>query len=69
VTGVHAHEWESNREQCRKSGFGDLPFRTQLPAQIRRLPQALAELAAKTRLNLGDHGRDFDVPPRTDLFE
>jgi hypothetical protein len=67
VDGPHEHAWPDNREYVRINGFRRLPNRRPLPA-IRRLPQALAALAARINLTLGPDQRGFDVPPRTDLF-
>lgn len=69
VCGPHWHAWEDNREYVRVNGFGPLPLRRPVDGAVRRLPHALAELAARTNLSLGQHQRGFDVPPRRTLFD
>lgn len=68
VCGPHYHAWPDNRLYIERHGFGRLPFRRELPRQIRRLNQALAALASEINLTLDGSQRDFDVPPATDLF-
>ena len=34
VNGTHLHEWEFNKRHCRRNGFGDVPFRSQLNVLI-----------------------------------
>jgi hypothetical protein len=69
VCGPHQHTWPDNREFVRQNGFASIPMRRALAAQVRRLPQAVAVLAAAINLDLGDYGRDFDAPYRSDLFQ
>jgi len=69
VYGSHSHRWYDNRAYVLSHGFGSLPYRRPLPVAIRRLPQALASLAAEINLSLEHEQRRFDVPPPTDLFE
>lgn len=69
VEGTHTHSWADNRDFVRSNGFGQLPFRRPLPVAMKRLPQAIAALAAEINLTLEPDQRDFDVPTRSDLFE
>lgn len=67
VCGSHHHAWPDNRSYVERQGFGKLPFRRELQ-NVRRLEQALLELAAAINLTLSDEQRGFDVPRATDLF-
>jgi hypothetical protein len=69
VRGTHNHAWPDNREHVRANGFGEMPYRRPLGAATRRLPQALAALAAEINLVLGPNQRGFDVPAKSDLFD
>jgi hypothetical protein len=69
VRGSHSHTWIDNRAYILSQDLWGLPYRRPLPVAIRRLPQAVASLAAAINLLLGDDQRRFDVPPQTDLFE
>jgi len=62
VCGNHIHKWEDNREHIAGQDRWDLPCRTPLPAQVRKLPQGLCWLAdyANIRLDPDQHG--FDIP-------
>jgi hypothetical protein len=66
--GPHSHGWPDNREYVASAGVWHLPYRRPLPAQIRRLSQALYWLADQVNLTLGHDQRGFDVPPQADLF-
>jgi hypothetical protein len=69
VRGSHSHTWHDNRTHLLSQDQWSLPYRRPLPVAIRRLPQAIASLAADVKLLLEPHQRGFDVPPQTDLFE
>ena len=68
ICGSHHHGWWDNRAYVERQGFGALPYRRELP-HVRRLEQALLELADAINLTLDDGQRGFDVPRATDLFE
>ena len=69
VRGSHSHTWHDNRRYLLSQDLWSLPYRRPLPAQIRRLPQAVASLGREIKLFLEPEQRRFDVPPQTDLFE
>jgi hypothetical protein len=69
VRGSHSHTWHDNRGHLLSQDLWSLPYRRPLPIAIRRLPQAIASLAAEVKLLLEPYQRGFDVPPQTDLFE
>jgi hypothetical protein len=69
VKGSHSHGWQDHRAYCMTQRAIQLPFRRPLPAKIRKLPQALIWLAEQVNLTIGPDQRDFDVPPKSDLFE
>lgn len=72
---VAAEAWKPNppdavsRRYLLSQDLWSLPYRRPLPAQIRRLPQAVASLGREIKLFLEPEQRRFDVPPQTDLFE
>lgn len=68
ICGSHHHSWPDNRAYVERLGFGRLPYRRELPARVRRLSQAVLELADAIKLTLDGEQRGFDVPPTTDLF-
>jgi hypothetical protein len=68
VCGPHWHPWPQNRNYVGSAGFGQLPNREPLPAQVRRLPQALLWLGARINLTIAPDQRNFDVPPQGELF-
>lgn len=69
IDGPHAHEWRNNRDIVRRNGqFGTLPCRSQLPPQVTKLSQALAELAKQINLQLPPEAHAFEVPPKATLF-
>jgi hypothetical protein len=68
VTGSHIHDWPDNRAYVlANEKFGELPYRREIPAQVRRLPQALLWLGQHINLTIGPNQRGFDVPPQTEL--
>jgi hypothetical protein len=69
VCGPHIHGWDDNREYVRSVGLGHMPYRRPLPAQVRRLPQAMLWLAESINLAVAPDQRGFDVPPQAYLFE
>lgn len=69
VCGPHCHAWTDNREYVHSAGFGHMPYRRLIPAQVRRLPQALLWLGDQINLTIGPDQRGFDVPPQSDLFQ
>lgn len=69
VQGSHSHGWDHNRAYCLSQKAIQLPIRSPLPAKIRKLPQALMWLAGHVNLTIKPDQRDFDVPPKSDLFE
>ena len=69
VRGSHSHTWPDNRAHLLRQDQWGLPYRRPLPVAVRRLPQAIATLAADVNLILEPDQRGFDVPPQTDLFE
>lgn len=69
VCGTHSHTWHGNRGYVLDSTIWDLPARRKVHAQVRRLPQALAFMAAELNIELTPEQRLFDIPPRRDLFE
>jgi hypothetical protein len=69
VRGSHSHTWHDNREHLLSQDQWGLPYRRPLPSAIRRLPQAIASLAAEVNLVLEPYQRGFDVPPQAELFE
>jgi hypothetical protein len=69
VCGSHCHSWPDNRSHILSQELWDIPCRRPIPAQVRRLPQAVSWLAQQVNLVLGFEQRGFDVPPRTSLFE
>jgi hypothetical protein len=69
VRGSHSHTWNDNRAHLLSQDLWSLPYRRPLLVTIRRLPQAVASLAAEIKLFLEPGQRQFDVPPQTDLFE
>ena len=69
VSGTHSHTWTDNRDHVLRSGIWELPARRLLPTQIRRLPQALPFMAEQLNIELTHGQRDFDIPPKRDLFE
>jgi hypothetical protein len=68
VTGSHWHRWEHNRRYLERSSTWETPYREPIPS-VRRLPQALAELASATNITLTKEQRGFDIPPQDHLFE
>jgi hypothetical protein len=68
VCGPHWHPWQFNRNYIEKAGFGSLPHREPLPAQVRRLPQATLWLGDRINLLIAPDQRDFDIPPQGELF-
>jgi hypothetical protein len=68
IYGPHSHGWPDNRGYVTSAGVWELPYRRELPPQIRRLPQALYWLAERVNLALEHDQRGFDVPPQSDLF-
>jgi hypothetical protein len=69
VWGSHSHTWYDNRDHLLSQDQWGLPYRRPLPVAIRRLPQAIASLAADVNLLLEPDQRGFDVPPQAELFE
>ena len=69
VRGSHSHTWPDNREHLLLQDQWGLPYRRPLPPAIRRLPQAIASLAAAVNLLLEPDQRRFDVPVQAELFE
>lgn len=69
VCGNHSHEWVDNREHIRQSKEWDLPCRRPVEPQMRRVPQMLFWLADRIGIELTSDQRNFDAPPRADLFE
>ena len=67
VCGTHEHSWPDNRAYVSKNGFGSLPYRRPIPAQIRKLPQALADLTSKLGIELTYEQRLFDIPAEPGL--
>jgi hypothetical protein len=69
ICGSHCHGWPDNEAHILKIyPEWELPCRRPLPAQVRRLPQALLWIGEQIGVTLtkGQHG--FDVPPQSDLF-
>ncbi len=63
VTGPHAHTWENNREWCRRNGFLELPFRSQLPVEVDNLTAALQILAADLNIMIEPGQWNVKLPP------
>lgn len=70
ILGTHRHRWDYNRDYLAIQSPQDwhLGIKEPLPS-VRRLPQALAELAAATNIVLTPMQRGFDIPPQRHLFE
>lgn len=69
VCGSHAHTWFDNRDHILNQDVWDIPARRPIAPQIRRIPQALADLADTINLTLAAEQRDFDRPAQGELFE
>jgi hypothetical protein len=69
VCGSHCHSWPDNREYVRINGLGQLPFRRQLPVNLRRVEQVVHWLGERINLTIEPDQRGFDVPPASDLFD
>ncbi|HLH49233.1 MAG TPA: hypothetical protein VKV96_07830 [Roseiarcus sp.] len=68
VCGSHCHSWPDNRDHILGQELWELPCRSPLPPQVRRLPQAVLWLAERVNLTLSPDQRDFDVPPQASLL-
>ncbi|WP_425062010.1 hypothetical protein [Pyruvatibacter mobilis] len=68
VCGSHAHRWDDNRSHILSQDVWDLPARTSIQPQVRRIRQALAMLAEDINLTLEPYQRAFDEPAQGELF-
>ncbi len=69
VCGPHCHSWPDNREYVRINGLGQLPFRRQIPVNLRRVEPIVHWLGERINLKVEPNQRGFDVPPAVDLFD
>lgn len=68
ICGSHCHSWKDNRSYVAKNGFGVIPVRRPVQAQLRRVSQMLPWLADETSIELTPDQRRFDGPSHQDLF-
>lgn len=68
VCGTHKHPWTINRLHCLNSPIWELPVRANVSQSTRRIHQILALLSDEIGLELTSEQRQFDGPPKRDLF-
>jgi hypothetical protein len=62
VCGTHIHRWETNRDYIASQDIWSHPCREALPAQLRKLDQALCWLAEYANIRLVPNQRGFEEP-------
>lgn len=69
VSGNHFHAWENNKDHILRTGEWTLPAREPVEAALRRPGQMLPWLCDRCNIEITPDQREFDIPPRSDLFE
>jgi hypothetical protein len=67
--GSHCHTWADNRDHIGRTGIWKLDARRPVEIALRRVRQMLPWIADRVGIELTAAQRQFDAPPRSDLFE